>query len=140
LTDERRVTLEPPRPEIVREHDDRVRARGAILLRQEEASRGGARADDLEVVGRDQHGEHPLGGGGVAERHHVRRPLRGRQALELSRLVAQLLEQRVAEIVEPAASGRAPDVDERLRVGYPGARPQEQGIPKAEDRRRGGHP
>ena len=115
-----------------------MRVGSAVLVWQKEPSGGGARADDFEEVARHQPGEHALGRLRGAEAHHFGPELMGGERDEMRVPLAHLLEERIAEVVEPlAVRSRAADVDQRGRVGDADAGSQQERVGQAEDRRAG---
>ncbi len=138
LPDEIAARAEPARPELVGEHDDRVRIEGLVFLGKKEPSERGTRSRDLEVVPRDQRGEHPLGRLRVAQAHDLRPELIRRDPVEERGSRPHRLEERIAEVVEPLTPRAAADVDERRRIDDTRARPQQNRVGEAEDRRRAG--
>ncbi len=112
-----------------------MRVRRAVLVGQEEPSGSGTRADDLEEVSRHQPGEHALGCLRGAEAHHFGPELMRGEGDEMRVALAHLLEERVAEVVEPfTVRSRTTDVDERPRIGDADARAEQECVGQAEDR------
>ena len=135
LAEHVRAGGEAPAPELVAQDDDGMRVGSAVLVGQEEASGGGTRADDLEEVAGHQPGEHALGRLRGAEAHHLGPELMRGEGDEVRVALAHLLEERIAEIVEPlTVRSRAADVDQRGRVGDADARAQQECVGQAEDR------